>query len=90
MRLISGLAVVLGLTLPMRVSPSPDLGKRSVPRPNASRAEAVKEAFQTSWKAYYDHAFPHDSLRPISNTFSDDRLVPHMMSSKSGSTDQDI
>ncbi|KAL6415890.1 mannosyl-oligosaccharide alpha-1,2-mannosidase 1B-like protein [Ilyonectria robusta] len=57
----------------MRVTPSPGLGKRSVPRPNASRAEAVKEAFQTSWKAYYDHAFPHDSLRPISNTFADDR-----------------
>ncbi|KAF7550945.1 hypothetical protein G7Z17_g5370 [Cylindrodendrum hubeiense] len=73
MRLSSGLALILGSTLPMLVSPLPNAAKRAVPRPNASRADAVREVFQTSWKAYYDHAFPHDSLRPISNTFADDR-----------------
>lgn len=42
---------------------------------NQHRADAVKQAFQTSWDGYYKHAFPHDSLRPISNGYSDDRCV---------------
>lgn len=42
---------------------------------NQHRADAVKEAFQISWDGYYKHAFPHDSLRPISNGYSDDRCV---------------
>ncbi|KAL2257758.1 hypothetical protein VTK26DRAFT_9219 [Humicola hyalothermophila] len=40
---------------------------------NQHRADAVKQAFQTSWDGYYKYAFPHDSLRPISNSFLDDR-----------------
>lgn len=39
------------------------------------RTAAVKAAFQLSWDGYYKHAFPHDSLQPISNTYSDDRYV---------------
>ncbi|KAK0641123.1 glycoside hydrolase family 47 protein [Cercophora newfieldiana] len=38
-----------------------------------ARADAIKAAFQLSWDGYYKHAFPHDSLRPVSNTFFDDR-----------------
>ena len=41
--------------------------------PNAARANAVKAAFQRSWNGYYKYAFPHDSLRPISNGWDDDR-----------------
>jgi len=40
-----------------------------------ARADAVKQAFQTSWDGYYKYAFPHDSLRPVSNTPYDDRWV---------------
>ncbi|KAH6640557.1 glycoside hydrolase [Chaetomium tenue] len=40
---------------------------------NQKRADAVKEAFQVSWDGYYEHAFPHDSLRPVSNGYADDR-----------------
>ncbi|GAB1315808.1 Mannosyl-oligosaccharide alpha-1,2-mannosidase 1B [Madurella fahalii] len=40
---------------------------------NKQRTDAVKQAFQTSWDGYYKYAFPHDSLRPVSNGFADDR-----------------
>ncbi|KAK3333793.1 glycoside hydrolase family 47 protein [Cercophora scortea] len=40
---------------------------------NAGRANAVKQAFQISWDGYYKYAFPHDSLRPVTNTYYDDR-----------------
>lgn len=40
---------------------------------NRARADAVKEAFQYAWDGYYDHAFPHDELHPVSNSFSDSR-----------------
>lgn len=42
---------------------------------NQQRANTVKEAFQTSWDGYYKYAFPHDSLRPMSHGFADDRWV---------------
>lgn len=42
---------------------------------NQQRADAVKQAFQTSWDGYYKYAFPHDSLMPVSNNASDDRCV---------------
>ncbi|KAL1896145.1 Mannosyl-oligosaccharide alpha-1,2-mannosidase 1B [Sporothrix stenoceras] len=37
------------------------------------RVDAIKQAFQISWDGYYKHAFPHDSLKPVSNTYQDDR-----------------
>ncbi|KAL2266226.1 hypothetical protein VTJ83DRAFT_5578 [Remersonia thermophila] len=36
-------------------------------------SEAVREVFRVSWDGYYQHAFPHDSLRPVSNGYADDR-----------------
>jgi mannosyl-oligosaccharide alpha-1,2-mannosidase len=42
---------------------------------NEKRAGAVKEAFQVSWDGYYKHAFRHDSLRPVTNGWEDDRSV---------------
>jgi mannosyl-oligosaccharide alpha-1,2-mannosidase len=49
--------------------------KRSASRPVAdhSRAHDVKEAFEMSWNAYYEHAFPHDTLHPVTNGYEDDR-----------------
>lgn len=40
---------------------------------NPGRANAIKEAFNFSWKGYMKHAFPHDSLQPVDNTWRDDR-----------------
>ncbi|KAK3381543.1 glycoside hydrolase [Podospora didyma] len=40
---------------------------------NKARANAVKQSFQISWNGYYKYAFPHDSLRPVTNSFADDR-----------------
>ncbi|KAK4241744.1 glycoside hydrolase [Achaetomium macrosporum] len=40
---------------------------------NQQRANAVKEAFQVSWDGYYKYAFPHDSLKPVTNGYADDR-----------------
>lgn len=41
--------------------------------PQPDRARAVKEAFQRSWDGYRKFAFPNDTLRPVSNTFENDR-----------------
>jgi mannosyl-oligosaccharide alpha-1,2-mannosidase len=51
---------------------------RAAPRyvTNRQRADAVKDAFQVSWDGYYKYAFPHDSLRPVTNGYADDRCVP--------------
>lgn len=43
--------------------------------PDQSRADAVKEAFQFGWDGYMEHAFPHDSLKPVENGYEDDRYV---------------
>ena len=37
------------------------------------RTAAVKEAFQRAWDGYYQYAFPNDTLRPISETYENDR-----------------
>lgn len=37
------------------------------------RVDAVKAAFQRSWDGYYEYAYPHDSLLPVSETYDDDR-----------------
>ena len=37
------------------------------------RTAAVKEAFQHAWDGYYQYAFPNDTLRPISQSYSNDR-----------------
>ncbi|RAH50276.1 glycoside hydrolase family 47 protein [Aspergillus brunneoviolaceus CBS 621.78] len=38
-----------------------------------SRADAVKEAFSHAWDGYYQYAFPHDELHPVSNGYGDSR-----------------
>lgn len=60
-------------------APQKQQGDHKHPTPHYTvhqqRADAVKQAFQISWDGYYKYAFPHDSLRPISNGWSDDRCV---------------
>lgn len=41
--------------------------------PNQERANAVREAFQFAWQGYRTHAFPHDELKPGTNTAGDSR-----------------
>jgi mannosyl-oligosaccharide alpha-1,2-mannosidase len=61
-------ALLLGFTA---AAPHKNRGPRYAVSQN--RANAVKEAFQVSWDGYYKYAFPHDSLRPVTNGFADDR-----------------
>ena len=61
----------VGIISPVAALPS--LQQRVLYTPNATRADAVKAAFQTAWDGYYKYAFPNDSLKPISNTGSNDR-----------------
>lgn len=35
---------------------------------NEARRQAIKDAFQFAWDGYYTTAFPHDELKPRSNT----------------------
>ncbi|KAH7113246.1 alpha-1,2-mannosidase [Dendryphion nanum] len=37
------------------------------------RAEFIRDAFISGWEAYKKHAFPHDTLRPLTNGYYDDR-----------------
>ncbi len=63
---------VLGIASQVEASP---LERRSAPTYHAKpeRANAVKEAFQRGWNGYSKYAFGHDSLRPVTNSFDDDR-----------------
>ncbi|CAO2653213.1 Nn.00g026240.m01.CDS01 [Neocucurbitaria sp. VM-36] len=42
-------------------------------RHTAERAQAVVDAFKTSWEGYYTYAFPNDELKPVTNGFSNSR-----------------
>ncbi|KAJ9151246.1 alpha-1,2-Mannosidase [Pleurostoma richardsiae] len=71
-------AIVLGVASLGTAFPSSPVardGSSSFPyyEYNATRADAVKAAFRHGWDGYYQYAFPHDSLRPVSNTWEDDR-----------------
>jgi mannosyl-oligosaccharide alpha-1,2-mannosidase len=46
--------------------------------PREGRIDFVKEAFRRSWSSYRKYAWGHDSLRPISNSWYDDRCVMNM------------
>jgi mannosyl-oligosaccharide alpha-1,2-mannosidase len=69
---------VIGLASQVTATPASQRRETShYPGPNyvsnATRANAVKEAFQTAWDGYYKYAYGHDSLKPVTNSFSDDR-----------------
>jgi mannosyl-oligosaccharide alpha-1,2-mannosidase len=45
------------------------------PSPADERAQAVIDAFRTSWDGYRKYAFPMDELRPVNNSGSNSRYV---------------
>lgn len=49
------------------------LNKRVPPKADGARAKSVVDAFRTSWAGYAKHAFPHDTLHPLTNSYEDDR-----------------
>ena len=67
MRLSYSSLVLLGLTGPSLAAK----GRKSGPDPD--KAKTIKEAYQYSWKAYYDHAFPNDTLTPVNSSSINDR-----------------
>ncbi|KAH7159399.1 family 47 glycoside hydrolase [Dactylonectria estremocensis] len=72
----ASLLPLLGSIVPSSAHPSPRVVQDtplSRYQPQPERAAAIKEAFQFSWKSYYEHAFPHDSLRPLDRSGEDDR-----------------
>ncbi|KAL1873107.1 hypothetical protein VTK73DRAFT_1112 [Phialemonium thermophilum] len=72
----SGLLGVLAMVWQVTAGPLPQDGSAPVERryaANKTRTDAVKSAFQTAWDGYYKYAFPHDSLTPVNNGYSDDR-----------------
>lgn len=78
MYLIQTTLAVLGLASQVTAAPpSQRRGTSNYPGAqyvaNATRANAVKEAFQIAWDGYYKYAYPHDSLEPVTNTYTDDR-----------------
>jgi hypothetical protein len=66
-------AIVLGLVGQAVALPS--LTNRQDGPSNELKAYAVKEAFQISWRGYYEYAFPSDNLLPVTNTADNDRFV---------------
>ncbi|KAG5914497.1 hypothetical protein E4U42_000447 [Claviceps africana] len=52
-------------------------GNQAVLPPQADhhRAKQVRKAFLASWDAYFKHAFPHDTLHPVTNGYGDDRAA---------------
>ncbi|KFA60501.1 hypothetical protein S40285_06897 [Stachybotrys chlorohalonatus IBT 40285] len=63
----------IGLVLPTCAYPGRKLASRQEPPSDAVRANAIREAFQISWRGYYEHAFPNDNLHPVTNGFDNDR-----------------
>ncbi|PHH88915.1 hypothetical protein CDD83_6895 [Cordyceps sp. RAO-2017] len=74
MRFTLGSVVLFELVATALALPSPAADQVAAqPRPDRAKAEAVRRAFRTSWDGYRRHAFPHDTLHPVSNGSEDDR-----------------
>ena len=63
-------ALLLGLALG---SPTDSFLKRGAPVADTGRALQVRQAFSDAWDGYYAHAFPHDTLLPLTGGNADDR-----------------
>ncbi|KAF2261697.1 mannosyl-oligosaccharide 1,2-alpha-mannosidase precursor [Lojkania enalia] len=62
------------LSLPGDTSGDLNVSKKRYDSPSIDeRAQVVVDAFRMSWEGYYKYAFPHDELRPITNTARDSR-----------------
>ncbi|KAG5950302.1 hypothetical protein E4U53_005285 [Claviceps sorghi] len=47
--------------------------KGSQPTPDLPKAAQVKQAFQIAWNGYHQHAFPNDTLKPVTADSVNDR-----------------
>lgn len=74
MHFVGTALAVLGLGSQVAAAPQRNHARYGIQyHVNATRANAVKEAFQTAWDGYYKYAWGHDSLLPVSNSYDDDR-----------------
>lgn len=71
MRLTLVSVAVFGLAAPTLAAPKHITQATGGPDP--AKAQAIKDAYRVSWKAYYDHAFPNDTLHPVTNSYENDR-----------------
>jgi mannosyl-oligosaccharide alpha-1,2-mannosidase len=62
------LVFLLFIILPGRNSSTPIPQDPSPSHINLDRGEAIKTAFDFAWDGYYRYAFPHDELKPLSNS----------------------
>jgi mannosyl-oligosaccharide alpha-1,2-mannosidase len=69
--IVIALAVVFSRRDEPRYRMSPKLDTQAMT--HQQRADAVRNAYQFAWNGYMQHAFPHDQLLPVTNTFSDPR-----------------
>jgi len=62
------LVLLLLNVLPGRHSSTP-IPQDPIPNPvNLVHREAIKTVFDFAWDGYYQHAFPHDELKPLSSS----------------------
>ncbi|KAG8417068.1 Belongs to the glycosyl hydrolase 47 [Metarhizium acridum] len=69
----SACAVAALLASPGLGNPTRSLLERGATEADTSKASQVKDVFRTAWNGYYEHAFPHDTLLPLTGGDSDDR-----------------
>ncbi|KAG8413781.1 Belongs to the glycosyl hydrolase 47 [Metarhizium acridum] len=69
----SACAVAALLASPGLGNPTRSLLERGATEADTSKASQVKDVFRTAWNGYYEHAFPHDTLLPLTGGNSDDR-----------------
>ncbi|KAG6017485.1 hypothetical protein E4U54_007068, partial [Claviceps lovelessii] len=72
MSIKTGFALAALLLSPALADPATAWTKGQ-PKPDAAKAAEVKKAFGIAWDGYYKHAFPHDTLLPITAAGNDDR-----------------
>jgi mannosyl-oligosaccharide alpha-1,2-mannosidase len=70
-------AALLALAFQVDAAPSPGVASRRYSKPNykanPERAAAIKDAFQFAWDGYYKIAYPHDTFKPATDSWEDDR-----------------
>ncbi|KAG5925487.1 hypothetical protein E4U42_004249 [Claviceps africana] len=64
---------VAALLLSPALASSAATWRKGQPTPDLPKAAQVKQAFQIAWNGYHQHAFPNDTLSPISGKGLNDR-----------------
>ncbi|KJK82506.1 Mannosyl-oligosaccharide alpha-1,2-mannosidase [Metarhizium anisopliae BRIP 53293] len=69
----SACAVAALLACPALGNPTRSLLNRGAMEADTPKASQVQDVFRTAWNGYYEHAFPHDTLLPLTGGNYDDR-----------------